>query len=446
MNSLTQYIDLYRAHGATIDAHSPAALNAGRTAALAVLEALDRLPDKGDEGFEKVSLNDMFAPDYGLNITRVDFPADPRKAFACDIPNVSRMSALVVNDAFMPLPGVERSLPPGVELMSLAEAAQRYPHLVEKSVAPASNPVVALNSLLVQDGVFIRIAPGVQLDRPLQVLSVFNTSVPMMAPRRIKIFVGDGARASVLLCDHPRVHDVDYLNCRVVEACVGRDASLDIYDLEESTPRTSRASVLASEQQAGSRFNSVSLFLRGGTTRNEYYPVHCGEHCHISVNGIVIGGGAQVIDNSVTLVHNRPRCTSSQLFKYALFDSSQGAFEGLVTVEPDAAFTEARQTNRNILVSPSARMHAMPQLIINCDEVKASHGSATGQLDEQALFYMRSRGIPEQEARMMLINAFMADVLDSIACEPLREKLRCLVDKRLSGDDNSCSSCAAMNV
>lgn len=445
MNALKQYIDLYRSHAATIDANAPAALNAARPSALAVLEKLDRLPEKGDEGYEKVSLNGMFAPDYGLNITRVGFPADARKAFACDVPNVSRLSALVVNDAFVELPGVERNLPPGVEFMSLREASLRYPELVKEEIAPSQNPVVALNTLLLQDGVFIRVAPGVRLEKPLQVLSVFNAPVPMMAPRWVKIFVGDGASASVLLCDHPRVHEVDYLNCRVVEVSLGRDASADIYDLEEATARTSRVSVTAAAQADGSRLNVVSMFLDGGITRNEYYPAHNGERCHTALNGIVIGGGAQVVDNSVDLVHSQPRCTSRQLFKYALFDSAEGSFEGLVTVEEGAEFTEAQQTNRNLLVSPSARMHAMPQLIINCDEVKASHGSATGQLDENALFYMRSRGIPEQEARMMLINAFMADVLDAIACEPLREKLRCLVDKRLSGGESACESCSAIN-
>lgn len=446
MNSLLQYIDLYKEHRAVIEAHSPAVLNDLRPAALALLEDVPRLPEKGDEGYEAVSVNEMFSPDYGLNIARVAFPADPRKAFACDVPNVSRMSAMVVNDTYVSIPGVEERLPEGVEMMSLREAAERYPELVASPIAPADNAAAALNTLLVQDGVFIKVAAGVELDRPMQVLSIFNASAAMMAVRRVKIFIGDGARASVLLCDHPRIHDFDYMNSRVVEISVGRDASLDVYDLEEATPRTRRMSMTASEQCSGSRLNIVSLFLNGGQTRNEYYPRHCGEHCHTSLNGIVIAGGAQVVDNSVMLSHSTPHCNSSQLFKYALFDSSYGAFEGLVTVEEGATFTEAQQTNRNLLVSENARMHAMPQLVINCDEVKASHGSATGQLNDDALFYMRSRGIHEPEARMMLINAFMADVLDAIACEPLREKLRCLVDKRLNGEENSCDSCSAINL
>jgi len=445
MNAITQYIELFESQQAIINAHAPAALNARRQAALCVLKSLDRMPDRGDEGFEKISLNDMFAPDYGLNITRVPFPVDAGKAFSCDVPNVSRMSALVVNDAFVAVPGLERNLPEGVELMSLAEAANAYPALFEKEIAPSSNPVVAINDLFVQDGVFIRVGKGVQLDKPVQVLSMFNASAPLMATRRIRIIVEEGAKASVLLCDHPRVNDYDYLNCRVIEAEVGRDASLELYDLEEATPRTRRASVTAVAQHQGSALNLISLFLNGGITRNEYYPAYIGEHCTTRLGGMVIGGGTQVIDNSVFLTHDRPRCTSEQLFKYALFDSSQGAFEGNVTVAEGAVFTDAHQSNRNLLASADARMHSRPQLVIYCDEVKAAHGSATGQLDENAMFYMRSRGIPEDEARMMLINAFMNDVLEGIAHDALRERLRCLVDKRLRGSESTCESCGALH-
>ncbi len=444
MNALNQYIELFESQQATIDANAPEALNARRPAALEAVMQLKKLPEKGDEGFEMISLNDMFAPDYGLNISRVQFPADAQKAFTCDVPNVSRMSVLMVNDAFVALPGLENNLPDGVEVMSLAKAAAIYPELFKDSIAPVSNPVVALNDLFVQDGVFIRVAKGVRLEKPVQVLSIFNASSPMMAARRIKIVVEDDAKASVLLCDHPRVNDFDYLNCRVIEAETGRNASLELYDLEESTPRTRRASVTAVAQHHGSNLNLVSLFLNGGMTRNEYLPVYRGEQSTTRLGGMVIGGGAQIIDNAVFLTHDHPHCTSEQLFKYALFDSSQGAFEGKVTVAEGATFTNAHQSNRNLLASENARMHSQPQLIIYCDEVKAAHGSATGQLDEKALFYMRSRGIPEPEARMMLINAFMNDVLEGIDHEALRERLRCLVDKRLRGSESTCQSCAAL--
>ncbi len=442
MNALTQYIELFKAHRSTIEANAPAALNERRTEALDVLEKCGRLPQRGDEGYEITSLNDMFAPDYGINIARIKFPDDELSTFRCELPSVTRAWSMLVNDHFVAAPGLEQSLPEGVEVMSLRRAAELYPGMIYGDKLPVDNPVVALNTLFVQDGVFIRIRRGVHFDTPIQILNVFNSATPMLAARRIRVVVEEGAHASVLICEHPRVADVDYLSCRVVDVTVARDAQLDFYDLEEATARSRRASVFACDQHQESRLNMSNIFLDGGMTRNDYCIRYSGDHATTRLGGLVIGGREQSIDNSVDIAHSTQHCSSNQLFKYALFDQSKGAFGGMVNVEAGARYTDARQSNRNLLASPEARMHAMPQLIINCDEVKASHGATTGQLDERALFYMRSRGIPEAEARMMLINAFMTDVLDHVQLEPLRERLRHLVDKRLRGCNSTCNTCS----
>lgn len=441
MSSLDQYLNFFDEHRGVIDSHAPAALNARRDAARAVLSRAGRMPRRGDEGFDVVSLEDMFAPDYGINVARVPIGTDSGHAgvHGADIPRAGTVAVTLVNDAFT-APGL-KPLPGGVEVMSLARAAELYPERFAAETAPADNPVVALNDLLVQDGVYIHVPAGITMDRPVQILATFNASQPMLAARRIVIDVEDNARATVISCDHPRSSEVDYLSNRVVEARIGRDASLDFYDLEEATHRCSRASVFAAAQDGGSRLNVVSLTLDGGVTRNEYYVKHRNTHCHTSLNGLVVAGGAQVVDNATYITHDQESCTSEQMFKYALFDSSRGGFDGLVTVTHGARFTDAHQSNRNLLVSPAARMHAMPRLVIDCDDVKCSHGSATGQLDSDALFYMRSRGIPEAEARMMLITAFMGEGLDAIGYEPLRQNLRMLLDRRLRGCTDSCDSC-----
>ncbi len=442
MNALDQYLQLYREYRDTINAHAPAALNPGRDAAYDTLVRLGRLPERGDEGYAKISLNDMFAPDFGINITRLPMSAGTDPAFSCAVAHMASLTAMMVNDEFVPGKGLSATLPEGVEIMSLAQAAATYPELTSGGLTPDGNAVAALNTLLVQDGVFIRVRRGVQVERPIQLLCQFNSPRPILAARRIRVVIEEGASASVLVCDHPKATAPESLSCRVVELSVGRNATLNFYDLEESNAATRRASVLASEQEQDSTLNINSTFINGGQTRNEYHINHRGERCHTSLGGLVIGGGTQVIDNATYLTHSTPRCTSTQLFKYALFDAAQGAFEGLVTVEGQAVFTDARQTNRNLLASPDARMHTMPQLIIHCDEVKASHGAATGRLDDDALFYMRSRGIPEAEARMMLTTAFLTDVLDTITLVPLRDRLRQLVDNRLRGCGRSCNKCA----
>lgn len=442
MSAINQYLDLYRQHAAVICRHAPAALNARREAAFRVLEALPRLPKVGDEGFEAVSLEDMFAPDYGINITRRQFDANPAELQGCDLPNAGTFAAMVVNDAFVADDKLAGRLPAGVEVMSLIGAAAKYPDAVARSVAPEANPVAALNSLLLQDGVYIRVARNVVVDKPIQILSTFNTSEPLLAARRIVVDMEPDAQATVLLCDHPRSRQADYLSCRVVEVRLAENAKLDFYDLEESTDRSRRASVFAAEQQAYSVLNTVGITLSTASTRNEFHVSHRGPGAETHLGGMVIAGGSEVVDNATFVEHSTPRCTSRQLFKYAMFDQSHGAFEGLVTVLPQAVFTDAQQTNRNLLASPTAKMNAMPQLIIDCDEVKASHGATTGQLDEAALFYMQQRGIPQAEARMMLINAFMDEVLQRINHEPVRERLRHLVDRRLRGCSAVCSNCS----
>ncbi len=441
MNALDQYTDLYSQYGEALRAHSPEALNRRRGEALDTLRRLGRLPRRGDEGYQLTDVESILAPDMGVNIMRVAPAADTRGEVACALPGLGSLNALLVNDTFMPGRGLEDALPEGVEVMSLARAAELYPDDVMPGVAPADDAVAALNTLLVQDGVYVRVAAGVQLDTPIQIIGLMSASAPVLAVRRVRISLGEGARAAVLMCDHPRRQAVHTASCRVVECTLGRGASLDCYDLEESGPDTGRVSVFAARQDADSRLGLTSAYLSGGITRNDVYISHTGRGCHTELGGLVIAGAGQQVDNSTRIVHSQPHCSSSQLYKYALFDDARAAFGGIVTVDHGAVHTDARQTNRNLLASPEARMYARPQLIINCDEVKASHGATTGRLDDDALFYMRSRGIPEAEARMMLTNAFLTDVLDSIGIEALRERLRHLVDRRLRGCGTSCDKC-----
>ena len=184
--------------------------------------------------------------------------------------------------------------------------------------------------------------------------------------------------------------------------------------------------------------------LSGGDTTNDIRIDLDGDGAEAVVNGMAITDGTQLASNATTVRHHGEHTHSDQLFKYVADGESRGEFRGSIVVDESARFTEAYQTNRNILASDTARMHTEPTLEIYCDEVKCSHGAATGQLDPQALFYMRTRGIPEDTARHMLMEAFMADVIDSIGIEGLRERMRMLVERRFSGiADARCADCGA---
>lgn len=445
MSALTQYIELYNNHRQAIDAGSAEPLNALRAAALEALTG-KRLPEAGDEGFEKTSIEKMFAPDRGVNINRVAMPCDVASAFRCGVPNVSSLMGIVVNDRFVPTSTLQANLPAGVTVMSLAAAAKERPWEVARyygSVAPLDNPGVALNTLLVQDGVYIHLAKGVNLDKPIQLVALTSTPVPMLAMRRLLIVAEEGASVTVLTCDHSMTPAIDSATSQVIEVIAGHGASVDLCDIEETGETSSRYSQLYCRQAEGSNVTIHGMTLQNGATRNEYNIDIAGSHCSTLLGGMAIGNGSQHIDNSSNVTHNAPRSHSRQLFKYVLDDHATGAFEGSIEVTPAAPFTEAFQTDRNILASPHARMHTKPQLLIYNDEVKCSHGATTGQLDEKALFYMQSRGIPRPEARMMLMQAFMADVIDGVRPESLRDRLRHLVERRLSGHEAHCSDCSA---
>lgn len=443
MSALSQYIELFDSHRATIEAKSAEVMNLCRQDARNRLEG-KRLPQKGTEGYEKTSIENMFAPDFGVNINRVNIPVDVSLSFKCDVPNMSTIMAFVVNDSFVPSSTLHNKMPQGVIIDSLAKVATENPQLVSRyynQLADNDNEAVALNTMLAQDGVMIYVPRGVVMERPIQLVNIFNSAAPLMGVRRLVIVVEEGAKAQLLVCDHTQNSEYRYLSSQVIEAFVGQNASLDIYDIEESSDTTSRYSQLYARQERDSQLIVNGVTLTGGVTRNDYHIELVGDNCTSTLGGMAIGSGHQHIDNNSDVRHLSAHCNSNQQFKYVLDEESTGAFEGAIYVAPGAQFTEAYQSNRNLLASKSARMHTKPQLEIYNDDVKCSHGATTGQLDADALFYMRSRGIPEQEARTMLMQAFMVDVIDMVKMEGLRDRLRHLVEKRFYGQQASCADC-----
>lgn len=441
-NSLDQYLALYDAGADMIDAGSAPLMNAARRRAADALRAGLRLPEKGDEDYEKTSVNAMFAPDFGLNLARIDVPASPAESFRCGVPRLSTRLAVVANDTFHAPENLDAQLPEGVTFCSLREAATRWPDLVGRfyaTVAPADNAAAALNTLLAQDGVFVRIAAGVRPERPLQLVNLFNAVEPLMAVRRMLIVAEPDSECRLLVCDHNGPSGMaQCLSSQVVEVVAMERSAVELYDLEEASESTSRMSQTFVRQLEGSRVQIHTIALSGGTTRNELNIDITGAGCETLLAGIAVGRGKRHIDNASTVRHLAPRSSSRQLFKYALDDESTGAFEGGILVTPAAPLTEAYQSNRNVLASARSRMHSKPRLEIYNDDVKCSHGATTGQLDAEALFYMQTRGIPRDQARIMLMQAFMTDVLDTVTLPGLRDRLAHLVEMRLNRCDSTC--------
>lgn len=442
MKSLQQYIDLYLDHAADFGTGAEA-IDAARAEALRAVEAALKEPAPRS-AYQQSSLEALLAPDYGVNIKRFNFNPDLSSSFRCGVPNISTLLGVTVNDVFRPSENLCRNLPKGVTVCSLAEAGrQKSPVLGLYNVLAAnSNPAAALNTLLAQDGVLVHIAEGVKLEKPVQLVDIFNSPASMLACRRLLVVMERNSSAKVLLCEHTQRHDVDYLSNSVAEVFCGPDSHLELYAIEENSTRTNRISSIYARQQSGSHLTIFRGALNGGVSTSSYEIGLNEPNAETCLGGLVIADGKQTDASNVRLTHTAPHCTSRQLFKYALFGESRGEFGGKIIVAEGATQTDALQNNRNLLASEGARMATAPQLEIYCDDVKCGHGATTGQLDAAALFYMRTRGIPEDEARLMLTQAFMADVVESIGYDLVRDRMHQLVERRLGGERVSCATCS----
>ena len=445
MQSKEQYLNLYNECRDLIARHSSDVMNAQRDAAYAELQRMG-LPTKKDEDYKYTDVEALFAPDYGLNLNRLDIPVNPYDAFKCDVPNLSTALYFIVNDRFYTQALPKVNLPGGVIIGSLRELSAQYPELIARYYGNLANvkdnAVAALNTMFAQDGLLLYIPKGVAVEKPIQLVNILRADVNFMVNRRVLIIVEDCAQARMLVCDHA-TDEVDFLATQVIEVMVGRGASFELYELEETTARTHRLSNLYVHQEADSRVLINDVTLMGGTTRNTTHVTLGGRGAHINLCGMAIADKQQHVDNHTFIDHAVSDCTSHELYKYVLDDEATGAFAGKVLVREGAQHTDSQQTNRNLCLTRQAHMYTQPQLEIYADDVKCSHGATVGQLNEDALFYMQQRGISYTEARQLLMRAFVGEVIDEVGLEALRDRLHHLVEKRFRGELGQCRECNA---
>ena len=443
MNSEQQYIELYGQARGMICEHSSDVMNAVRDEAFERF-AKNGFPSRKVERYKYTDVAELFAPDYGLNLNRLQIPVDPYKAFRCDVPNLSTSLYFVVNDMFYSIPHAIGKLPEGVIVGSLKEHTSHLlpltSNLYNKLAGADHDAVTDLNTTLAQDGLFVYVPKNVKVDRAIQVINILRADVDLMVNRRVLIILEEGAELKMLFCDHA-ADDRHFLTTQVIEAFVGENASLDLYCLEETHYKNVRVSNVYIDQQRDSRVNHNVITLHNGTTRNKLNLTFSGEGAECQCYGCVIADKQQHVDNNTLIVHQVPHCTSSELYKYVLDEQATGAFAGRVLVEHGAQKTASQMTNQNLTATKEARMFTQPMLEIYADDVKCSHGSTVGQLNDAALFYMRQRGISLQEAKTLLQNAFINEVIDKMELEPLRDRLHYLVEKRFRGELNKCDGC-----
>ncbi len=438
-----QYIDLYTETRQVICGHSAEPMNAVRDAAFEDFKRLG-FPTRKMERYKYTDVAQYFEPNYGLNLSRLDIPVDPYKAFRCDVPNLSTSLYFLVNDAFYSKALPKAQLPEGVTIDSLAKVAKENPDFIAKyygkTAKTEEDAITALNTMLAQDGLLIHVGKNVVVDRAVQVINILRSDVDLMSNRRVLIIMDEGAEAKFLFCDHA-ADDRNFLTTQVIEAYVADNASLDLYCLEETHAKNVRFSNLYIDQQANSRVNHNIVTLHNGVTRNRTDLVFNGEGAECNLCGCVIADKQQHVDNNTLIDHKVAHCTSHELYKYVLDDYATGAFAGRVLVRHGAQKTSSDEVNQNLCGTKTARMYTQPMLEIYADDVKCSHGSTVGQLNDQALFYMEQRGISRKEAKLLLEFAFINEVIDKMQLEPLRDRLHHLVEKRFRGELSKCEGC-----
>ncbi len=335
----------------------------------------------------------------------------------------------------------EHSSPPsglGITAGSLARAMEVSPELVEtylgKQTPPGDHPFAALNTALFEDGLFLHFAPDARLPDPIQVLFLtgHKQDLPGVGsfPRNLLI-LEDGAEAHLVETYASVGHSQD-LCCSVSEAALGRGAKLEHVRVLKENTHAFHVSIGNIIQGEASALNAYSVCYGGQLTRNDLNVVLDGTNIHSRLDGVVALSGDQIADNHTRLDHALPHCDSFEVYKHIVDDQATAIFNGKIYVHQDAQKTDAKQTNQALLLSPNATMNSKPQLEIFADDVKCTHGATIGQLREEAMFYLRSRSIPESEARALLVYAFAAEVLERISNAAVRKNLERLLYEKLS--------------
>jgi len=328
------------------------------------------------------------------------------------------------------------ALPSGTRVKNLATALETERGLLGPYLARLasfeSNPFVALNTAFLADGAFVHIPRKTVLDQVLHLvfLSTSRGEASVSHPRNL-ILVGDDCQASIVESYGGLDHG-SYFTNTVTEIVLGNNASLDHCKLQRESEDSFHVGTLQVLQERNSRLYSHSISLGGALVRNDLNTVMNGEGCDSTLDGLYVTRGRQLVDNHTCIDHARPHCDSRELYKGILDDQSRGVFSGKIIVRKDAQKTSAKQTNKNLLLSEEALANTAPELQIFADDVKCTHGATIGHLDEEQLFYTRSRGIGAEAARTLLTYAFASDILGSVKFKPIQCQIDLVLLTRLS--------------
>jgi len=437
--------DIYEASMPEICLGLPEFINNARWPAYKAFQFLG-IPGFRNENYKYTDLTKLFENENFKREFRQDMlDVNLNEVFNCDVPEFDTHLIFVVNGWYYQSDYQKKPYPEGVVIKSLRRAATENQDLVEKYynkfAKSETDPLAAMNTLFAQDGLFIYIPDNVDIIKPLQLINILHSEDDLYVTQRNMIIAGKNSHAKILFCDHT-LQPQNFINNNLTEIEIGEDAVIDIYNIQNQHNKTANLTGLYIRQQRGSRLVTNTISLHGGIIRNNLNVLLNGENAEAKICGLALSDKNQHVDNFTNIEHLQPNCISNQLYKNILDDSSTGGFTGRIHVAPHASKTLAYQRNNNVMLTNVAKMSTKPQLVIDNDDVKCSHGATIGRINEEALFYLQTRGINEKEARLMLMFAFAHEVLAEIKVEKLRDVISKLVNKRLRGEVSKCHLCA----
>ncbi|GIV58919.1 Fe-S cluster assembly protein SufD [Rhodocaloribacter litoris] len=390
-------------------------------------------PARKAEAWKYTPITDVLRRDYAVRLAP-EAALNPDELAPFLIPDLDAYRVVLLNGRFVPALSALDGLPEGVAVTSLAGAAESHAEVFNRHFGryadPAGDAFTALNTAFVHDGLFIHVPARTVVEKPVHVISLVRTDEPLFLQPRQLVVVEEGARLHLIESRHA-LSGTRTFTSGVTELYTGPNAHVDTYLIQDEGPNASQVDTRHLYQATGSYASTNTITLSGDVVRNNHGYLPDGENCETHLLGLFLGKGKLHVDNHTLVDHARPRCFSNELFKGILDDQATGVFNGKVYVRPDAQQINAYQSNKSVLLSETAQMYSKPELEIYADDVKCSHGATTGQLDREALFYLRTRGLTAEQARKVLLLAFARDVIDEIRIEPLRTHLDEVIALRL---------------
>ena len=401
-------------------------------------------PDNKMEAWKNTDLSEALARPYDHHLQPITPEENIQHIFRCHIPNLNTTTLAQYNGWFVTSGLPLLKSPEGIITGSLSAAMEQYQGLFGQYFGKIADPNAggfdSLNAAFAQDGIFIFIPDNTIVTKPFQIVNAIRHKKNIFIQSRNLIILGKNSSITLVHCEDSFNEQPSFTNV-TSEIVIGENASLDHYKLQNLNNDSSLVNSTWFRLSAGSRLSANSVMLNGGLIRNNTCVKLEGRGAHAEVFGLYLMDKHQHIDNHIFVDHASPDCTSSELFKGILDEHASGVFNGHVLVRRDSQRTNAYQSNKNILLTDTARINTKPFLEIYADDVKCSHGATVGQLDAESMFYLRSRGIGEDSARMLLLYAFADEIISHISIPALRVRIEDMVKKRLRGELSVCDQC-----